>query len=80
MKNYIYYFILLLLCAVGFSGCTSSEHKLYKKLSKEDSNNTHYKGHYKTGPKYTIKGETYKPKNVTNYHQTGIASWYGSKH
>jgi rare lipoprotein A len=63
-----------------FSGCVNSQSKLYRKLSKEDPHNTHYKGHYKIGKEYAIKGKTYKPKNVTHYTHTGVASWYGSKH
>jgi len=56
-----------------------STHRLHKKLSKEDPNNTHYKGHYKVGKEYKIKGKKYLPKHVIKYNQTGIASWYGGK-
>jgi rare lipoprotein A len=72
--------LLVFSCSI-LSGCSSgvSEAKNYKKLSKEDPRNTKYKGHYKVGKEYTIKGETYKPKEVKRYSSTGVASWYGSK-
>lgn len=52
----------------------------YRKLSKEDRGNDWYKGHYKVGNKYNINNKTYKPKEVKNYTQVGMASWYGSRH
>ncbi len=33
--------------------------------------------HQKIGPKYKIKGKTYKPKHEPKYDEKGIASWYG---
>ncbi|MDG1436710.1 MAG: septal ring lytic transglycosylase RlpA family protein [Rickettsiaceae bacterium] len=54
--------------------------RVYKKLSKEDPRNMHYKGHYKVGEKYKIKNQTYKPKEVTRYTKTGVASWYGDRY
>ena len=33
--------------------------------------------HQKVGPKYKIKGKTYKPKHDPKYDEKGIASWYG---
>lgn len=76
--------ILVLLTVFAFSmlsGCSSgvSPTKNYKKLSKDDPRNTKYKGHYKVGKAYTVKGKTYKPKETKRYSNTGVASWYGSK-
>jgi rare lipoprotein A len=73
-------FLLLLICCIGLSACsTSPKPKSYRELSKEDRGNDHYKGHYKIGKEYSIKGKTYKPRVDINYNQVGIASWYGSK-
>lgn len=73
--------LLLLVCCMGISSCsTSPKTSLYSKLSQEDPKNIHYKGCYKIGKKYTIKGKTYKPKEDVNCNQVGMASWYGSKH
>lgn len=33
--------------------------------------------HQKVGPKYKIKGKTYRPKHEPKYDEKGIASWYG---
>ena len=33
--------------------------------------------HQKVGPKYKIKGKTYKPKHEPKYDKKGVASWYG---
>ncbi len=79
MKVKLRYILLLLVYCIGLSSC-STKPSLYRKLSQEDPKNVHYKGHYKIGKKYTIKGKTYKPKEDINCNQVGIASWYGSKH
>ncbi len=34
-------------------------------------------GQYKVGSPYRIKGRLYVPREVDNYDETGIASWYG---
>lgn len=34
-------------------------------------------GRYQVGKPYKIAGKWYKPKEVTRYEKTGIASWYG---
>ena len=31
----------------------------------------------KVGPKYKIKGKSYKPKHEPKYDEKGVASWYG---
>lgn len=72
--------ILPAIVIFGLAGCTNfgkPQDRLYKQLSKEDRGNTHYKGTYKIGKQYTIKGKTYTPNKVINYNKTGIASWYG---
>jgi len=34
-------------------------------------------GRYQVGKPYKIAGKWYKPKEVTRYEKTGVASWYG---
>lgn len=72
-------FIFLLLFIIGLSGCATPQQKMYKQLSKEDQNNNQYKGHFKVGAPYRIKGKTYTPSQDTSYKEVGIASWYGTK-
>ena len=80
-KN-VFYIIII---ALFISSCNSTSYNLGKnastlsKLSKDDPRNVVYKGHYKVGTKYKIKGKTYKPQEVTRYKKVGIASWYGIK-
>lgn len=59
----------------------SCSHKsnLHSKLSKEDRKHIQYKGTYKVGKPYTIRGVNYVPKEDVKYDQTGFASWYGKK-
>jgi len=38
---------------------------------------TKHKGYFKTGRSYRISGKRYTPKEVYNYTETGVASWYG---
>ncbi len=75
-QKIITFFILIISCAV-LCGCQGGGQ--YRKLSKEDSKNIKYKGHYKVGGEYTIKNTTYKPKEVKSYTRVGMASWYGKK-
>lgn len=80
-KNVFYVtLILLLLSSCSNNPCinTSKNTKL-STLSKDDPGNVVYKGHYKVGSKYKIKGRTYKPKEVTRYKKIGVASWYGER-
>lgn len=76
--------ILLIIIACCISSCQQGPEyytkRAYKKLSKEDPRNTHYKGHYKVGSKYKIKNKTYKPKEVSRYNKVGVASWYGDRY
>jgi rare lipoprotein A len=60
------------------SACSAGK-KSFSSLSREDRSNTKYKGHFKVGEKYTIKGKSYKPKKYSKYSKVGKASWYGSK-
>ena len=76
-QKIITFFILIISCLV-LCGCRQGGAQ-YRKLSKEDSKNIKYKGHYKVGSEYTIKNTTYKPKEVKSYTQVGMASWYGKK-
>jgi len=79
-------FVLLIAVSVALTACQgdSSSKKNYSKsysaLSKEDRGNTHYQGHYKVGDSYKIKGQRYKPREVSRYTKTGVASWYGKRH
>jgi len=70
--------VMLFLLAVILSSCQSNP-KSFQSLSKEDRHNTKYKGHFKVGDKYSIKGKSYKPKKYNKYAKIGKASWYGHK-
>lgn len=75
--------LLLLILAFTVSACdgpNAKRDKTYKYLSKEDPYNTQYKGHYKVGKTYKIKGQSYTPKQVKRYTKVGTASWYGSRY
>lgn len=76
---YIRSFLLLILSLALTACSTGKKTGSYRELSKEDPKNIHYKGHYKIGKKYSIKGKTYQPTEDINYDQVGIASWYGAK-
>ena len=79
-------FILFLLFN---SSCTNTRmivegtKKVINKTSKEEKKTTQKKrlskGHYKVGNPYRINGVKYIPKLVSEYDETGIASWYGPK-
>jgi rare lipoprotein A len=73
-------FLLFVTSIVSFalSGCMTKEERFHAKLSKEDPKNLEYKGTYKIGSEYTVKGKTYKPCPVENKTEIGIASWYDS--
>lgn len=76
--------IFLIITALMLSACNGTNNvnpeKAYKHLSKDDPYNTKYKGHYKVGQTYKIKGREYTPKHVTRYTKVGTASWYGSRY
>ena len=86
LKNF-FEFALLIILSVSLSACqggaTSSRKghaKAYRMLSKDDRGNIKYRGHYKVGKPYKIKGRRYKPREVSRYTRTGVASWYGKRH
>ena len=71
-------FVALLLLVFSLCSCQSNSKSL-RNLSKDDRNNTKYKGHFKVGSQYNIKGKPYKPKKYNKYSKVGKASWYGHK-
>ncbi len=75
MFNKVISFVLLIVSCIVLCSCQGG----YRKLSREDSRNTKYKGHYKVGSAYTVKGAQYRPKEVKSFTQVGMASWYGKK-
>jgi len=79
-------FILLLLlnnaCTntrVILEGTKKVINKSSKEQEKRNSVKKFSKGHYKVGNPYEINGIKYVPKLVSDYDETGIASWYGPK-
>jgi rare lipoprotein A len=80
-RNRIFILILLsLFFSSILTGCSSGVKKNdFRRLSKDDPRNTEYKGYYKVGKTYTIKGKTYRPKEVKRYSKIGMASWYGGR-
>lgn len=75
--------LTIILVAFVLSACqgpNAAHAKTYKYLSKDDPYNTKYRGHYKVGNTYKIKGESYSPKQVSRYSKVGTASWYGSRY
>ena len=78
---YIYnhsFLVTFFLLAVLLCSCKSTS-KSFHNLSKDDRHNTQYKGHFKVGNKYKIKGKSYKPRKYSKYSKVGRASWYGHK-
>lgn len=83
MKKTALRIVLLVITAITLCACnepTIQRERAYKHLSKDDPYNTKYKGHYKVGKPYKIKGQSYTPKQVTRYNKVGTASWYGSRY
>ncbi len=70
--------LILILFSLVLSSCQDSS-RSFRNLSKDDRHNTKYKGHFKVGDQYNIKGKSYKPKKYNKYSKTGKASWYGHK-
>lgn len=64
---------------IFLSGCSNSQTKLHRYLSKEDPKHINYKGYYKIGNQYKIKNQTYIPVVNNSYDEIGTACWYGSK-
>lgn len=75
----------LCLLSAGFGiiagGCAS--HSAPKPVSAAKFKQKHVdktlQPHQKVGPKYKIKGKSYKPKHEPRYDEKGIASWYGPR-
>lgn len=72
--------LFLSACQGGGSFSRNNHARTYSMLSKEDRGNIKYRGHYKVGKPYKIKGKQYKPREVNRYVKTGVASWYGARY
>ena len=72
--------LFLSACQGGGSFSRNKHARTYSMLSKEDRGNIKYRGHYKVGNPYKIKGKQYKPREVNRYVKTGVASWYGARY
>lgn len=71
---------LLLSACQGAGNFSRKNHaRTYSMLSKDDRGNVKYRGHYKVGKPYKIKGKEYRPREVNRYVRTGVASWYGAR-
>lgn len=73
---------IIVCLSIAISACNNpavNRDRAYKHLSKDDTYNTRYSGHYKVGKTYKIKGKSYTPKQVNSYTKIGMASWYGAK-
>jgi rare lipoprotein A len=70
--------LALVIISILLCSCQSNS-KSFRNLSKDDKHSTKYKGHFKVGSHYNIKGEKYKPKKYNKYSKVGKASWYGHK-
>ena len=70
---------LILSFGVVATGCSSG--KVTKPVSaakfKQKKIDKGLQPFQKVGPKYKIKGKTYKPKHEPKYDEKGVASWYG---
>ena len=84
---YIRLFSILLLLSnisctntrVILEGTKKVINKTSQKQQKSTQNQNMTLGHYKVGNPYKINGIKYVPKLVSEYDETGIASWYGPK-
>jgi len=72
-KRYFKNIFSLFVICVFLSACSSKGrlHRCYNSYDHE------YRGSYKIGLPYKIKGITYHPKEDHNYDEIGLASWYG---
>lgn len=79
LNNNVKFIFLIILC-LFISSCSTNQNYSnsdYRKFSKDDRGNIHYKGHYKVGKEYKVNNLSYKPREVRSFTQVGIASWYG---
>ena len=81
LSKYIYLcsIILFLSGCSGYNSCSNKRFS-YSDLSRDDRGHIKYKGHYKVGAPYKIKGKSYTPHKVSRYKKIGIASWYGERY
>ena len=82
IKNIFILFLLINTACTNTRVILEGTKKVINKTSKEQESNNKQKilkGHYKVGSPYEINGIKYKPKLVSEYDETGIASWYGPK-
>lgn len=69
LKHWMHFFAILILL-ITQTQCA--------KVCKNEYNDN-YKGHYKVGQPYKIKGQWHFPKEDPHYDEVGYASWYGDK-
>ncbi|MDD2840344.1 MAG: septal ring lytic transglycosylase RlpA family protein [Rickettsiales bacterium] len=55
------------------------ENDLDSVKTKKPIKNGRYTGVYKVGNPYTVLGQTYYPREQSNYKEIGMASWYGGE-
>ena len=83
IKNIFILFLLLNIACTNTRVVLEGTKKVINKSSKEqegiNSKRNFSLGHYKVGNPYEINGIKYIPKLVSEYDETGIASWYGPK-
>ena len=83
IKNICILFLMLSSACTNTRVILEGTKKVINHTSKEQNEITENKnllqGHYKVGNPYKINGIRYVPKLVSEYDETGIASWYGPK-
>ena len=83
IKNISILFLMLSSACTNTRVILEGTKKVINHTSKEQKEITENKnlsqGHYKVGNPYKINGIRYVPKLVSEYDETGIASWYGPK-
>ena len=83
IKNISILFLMLSSACTNTRVILEGTKKVINHTSKEQNEITENKnllqGHYKVGNPYKINGIRYVPKLVSEYDETGIASWYGPK-
>ena len=71
--------LLIASCVLGLNACSETElaSHVVKQVPITNSDYKRAKGTYKVGNSYVVKGKRYHPKEMKEFVQTGIASWYG---
>lgn len=85
--------ILLTILFLGLSSCSSGNFFklgdiLHGPNKPEDAKYDHvipknpqnYRGRYKIGKAYKVRGKTFIPQDYQSYKDVGLASWYGDHH